>query len=85
MKMTLHIDENLLAEVMESHEFETKTEAIDFALRDLDRRKKLRTFMKKGLGLTPEELKSAYDPDYHPDRCMVADEPVIDTSDKKKS
>lgn len=49
MKMTLHIDENLLAEVMESHEFETKTEAIDFALRDLDRRKKLRAFMKRGL------------------------------------
>jgi len=84
MKMTLHIDEHLLAEVMKAHHFETKTEAIDFSLRELDRRKKLRAFMKKGLGLTPGELKDAFYEDYSPDAIMVAEEPSSYSSKKKK-
>jgi len=64
--MTLHIDEHVLAKVMDAHGFETKTEAIDFALRELDRRAKLRAFKKDGLGLTPAELKAAVYEDYSP-------------------
>ena len=84
MKMTLHIDEHLLAEVMKAHNFETKTEAIDFSLRELDRRKKLRAFMQKGLGLTTEELKDAFYEGYSPDPIIVAEEPSSYSSKKKK-
>jgi Arc/MetJ family transcription regulator len=73
MKMTLHIDEHVLADVMEAHDFETKTEAIDFALRELDRRAKLRSFQKDGMGMSPAELKAAVYPDYVPGDLLVAE------------
>ena len=84
MKMTLHIDENVLAEVMEAHGFETKTEAVNFALRELDRRKKLRAYKDKGLGLSPSELKNAFYEDYSPDAIMVAEAPSPYKPSKKK-
>ena len=84
MKMTLHIDEHILAEVMEAHGFDTKTEAIDFALRELDRRKKLRAFVKEGMGMSSDELKDAIYDDYSPDVMMVAEEPLKYPTPKKK-
>lgn len=84
MKMTLHIDEHILAEVMTAHDFETKTEAIDFALRELDRRAKLRGYRKKGMGLTPAELKSAVFPGYIPGDSMVAEPDAPFRKDPKK-
>lgn len=85
MKMTLHIDEHILADVMEAHGFDTKTEAIDFALREMDRRTKLRAYRDHGLGLTKEELKDAVYPDYVPGDAMVAEPTMTFNSDKKKS
>ncbi|QQL44737.1 type II toxin-antitoxin system VapB family antitoxin [Sulfuriroseicoccus oceanibius] len=76
MKMTMHIDEALLEEVMEMYGFETKTDAVDFALRELNRRKKLRAFMKEGLGLSEDELKSAVYPDYDLKAMRVAEVPT---------
>lgn len=73
MKMTLHINEHVLAEVMSAHEFDTKTEAIDFALRELDRRAKLRAYRKNGMGMTKAELKSAVFPGYVPGDSLVAE------------
>lgn len=64
MKMTMHIDEKLLASVMKEYGFESKTEAVEKALWEMDRRAKLARFAKEGLGLTPEELADAVDPDY---------------------
>jgi Arc/MetJ family transcription regulator len=66
MKMTMHIDEDLLKRVMEIHGCESKTDAVDFALRELDRRHRLREYAKTGLGLTREELLEAVEPGYDP-------------------
>ena len=70
MKMTMHIDEALLKRVMEIYEFETKTDAVEFALKELDRKARLRKFMKEGLGLTSAELKEAVYPGYEAAREM---------------
>lgn len=66
MKMTMHIDDKMLAEVMKAHGCATKTEAVNFALSELVRIRKLRDFAKNGLGLTPDELENAFYPDYDP-------------------
>jgi hypothetical protein len=67
MKMTMHIDEELLARVMKDYEFPSKTEAVEAALREMDRQMRIREFRKNGLGLTPEELADAVYPDYDPE------------------
>ncbi len=64
MKMTMHIDEALLERVMREYEFPSKTEAVEAALKELDRQMRIRDFRKNGLGLTPDELASAVDPFY---------------------
>jgi hypothetical protein len=84
MKMTLHIDEHISAAVMAAHGFDTKTEVIDFALRDLDRRAKLRGYKKDGLGLTPKEFKEAVYENYSPHESHVAETKVTFNADKKK-
>lgn len=73
MKMTMHIDEKLLDSVIEEYGYESKTEAVDSALRELNRRAKLRRFLSEGLGLTEEELKEAVDPEYDPTSLRVAE------------
>ena len=64
MKMTMHIDEVLLERVINTYGFASKTEAVEMALREMDRRARLREFRKKGLGFSAEELKAAVDPAY---------------------
>lgn len=64
MKMTMHIDEALLDRIVSMQGFASKTEAVDAALREMDRKARLREFFKKGLGLSPAELKASVDPDY---------------------
>lgn len=64
VKMTMHIDEALLERVMKDYEFPSKTEAVEAALRELDRQTRIREFRKHGLGLTPDELGAAVDPHY---------------------
>jgi hypothetical protein len=79
MKMTMHIDEALLKRVMDTYELETKTDAVEFALRELDRKARLKKFMKEGLGLTAEEMREGIYPGYNPDdtkyHSMVAEDP----------
>ena len=65
MKMTMFIDEALLARVMEATGTTNKTKAIDLALREMDRRTKLMKLSAAGLGLGPGELKEALDPGYN--------------------
>jgi Arc/MetJ family transcription regulator len=61
-KMTMHIDEGLLTRVMEAFGCATKTEAVDMALREVDRLGRLRSFLNEGLGLTADEMmESAQD------------------------
>jgi Arc/MetJ family transcription regulator len=63
--MTLNIDEALLARVMEAAGTTSKTRAVDLALREMDRKAKLIAMSAAGLGLGPDELKDAIDPNYN--------------------
>ncbi len=76
MKMTMHIDEALLDEVIGRFGCASKTEAVDFALRELMRKSKLRALGKTGLGLTPEELRNAVDPNYDVLALRYAEQPT---------
>ncbi len=77
MKMTMHIDDGLLARVMEATGAGSKTKAIDLALREIDRRSRLVELANKGLGLTADELKDSFDPASYPETPFtVAKEPV---------
>jgi Arc/MetJ family transcription regulator len=62
MKMTMHIDEDVLARVMKITGAKTKTEAVKHALADMARRHKMKELFSQGLGLTPEELKAEFAP-----------------------
>ncbi len=64
MKMTMHIDEHLLDEVMRSFGCVSKTEAVDFALKEMVRKKKLKAYGETGLGLSAEEMRASVDPEY---------------------
>jgi Arc/MetJ family transcription regulator len=62
MKMTMHIDEDVLDRVMKITGAKTKTEAVEIALTEMARRHKLKELFTAGLGLTPDELKAAFAP-----------------------
>lgn len=63
MKMTMHIDEGVLADVIELTGAASKTEAVELALRDLARRHRQRRFLREGLGLaTPADWDAAAAP-----------------------
>jgi Arc/MetJ family transcription regulator len=64
MKMTMHIDDELLSRVMEIYACESKTEAVNFALREMERRHLLRGYAKSGLGLSALELREGVAKDY---------------------
>ena len=64
MKMTMHIDEDTLKEVMKLTGAPSKTAAVEMALKELARKAKLKTILKRGLGLKPGELKKTFPPDY---------------------
>ncbi len=76
MKMTMHIDDGLLARVMEATGATSKTAAIDLALREIDRRTKLAKLAAEGLGLGPDELKEAVDPAYDVEEMRLREKPV---------
>lgn len=64
MKMTMHIDEALLARVVKAHGCASKTEAVDMALREMVRKADFRAMVSRPSPLTPEELKEAVEPSY---------------------
>jgi Arc/MetJ family transcription regulator len=64
VKITLHVDEALLARVMEAAGVKSKTKAIDLALREMDRKARLLSLCSEGLGLGADELKETLDPAY---------------------
>ena len=67
MKMTMHIDEDVLDRVMKRTGAKTKTAAVEIALNEMARRHKMKELFAAGLGLTPDELKNAFDPHSLPD------------------
>ena len=82
MKMTMHIDEDLLDRVVKRFACATKTEAVEMALKEMDRKARFRDLVKSGLGFSPEELKNAVDPDYEIPAMRVA-EPLPAYGSKK--
>ena len=76
MKMTMHIDDELLDRVMKAYGCESKTEAVEMALKEMDRRARLADLMKKGLGFAPGELAASVDPNYDLEALRVAEAPA---------
>jgi len=76
MKMTMHIDDALLARVMEATGTTSKTKAIDLALREMDRKAKLVKLAYAGLDLSADELKDAVDPAYSLEEMRLHEAPV---------
>jgi Arc/MetJ family transcription regulator len=61
MKFTFNIDDALLTRVMETTGAKTKTEAINAALAEMDRRAKLVALLKEDTGITPKEWGEAWE------------------------
>jgi len=61
MKLTINLDGELLDRVVAITGASTKTEAIHFALREVDRRARLLGILREGLGAGPDELRSMFD------------------------
>lgn len=62
MKMTMNIDEDVLARVMKVTGAKTKTQAVEMALADMARRHKMKELFTQGLGLSPDELRAEFAP-----------------------
>ena len=77
MKLTLNIDDDLLERVRETTGAKTKTEAIHYALGEIDRRHRLRALLAEDIGLTPAEWRNAYEePASEEETLRVAEEPA---------
>jgi Arc/MetJ family transcription regulator len=76
MKMTMHIDEELLNRVMAATGAASKTHAVDLALREMDRRGKLAKLAAEGLGLGPDELRETVDSSYNLEEMRRLETPV---------
>lgn len=83
MKMTMHIDDDLLKRVIEAYGYESKTEAVEMALRELDRKARYRDFVKNGLGLTDEEMADAVVPGYDPKALNITPYPAAEYGTSK--
>ena len=68
--------ESLLERVMAATGIESKTRAVDMALREMDRRAELKRLTSEGLGLSPDELKELYDPASERPEPIVSAKPV---------
>lgn len=62
MKRPLHINEELLRQIMQVTGIRSRAKAVDLALREFVRRHETREAFTAGLGLTAAELRRAYDP-----------------------
>lgn len=80
MKMTMHIDEDVLDRVMKITGAKTKTAAVEIALQEMARRHKMKELFSQGLGLTPDELRAEFAPTAGEvselDQLMVAENPA---------
>lgn len=76
VKMTMHIDDDLLDKAMGLAGVESKTAAVDLALREFVRRGALVKELGTGLDLSPAELKEVFDPAYDLEAARLAETPV---------
>lgn len=66
MKMTMHIDEALMAEVMNATRVKSKTAAVQEALRKVAHKFRQRERWRAGLGMTADEIRVGFDADRVP-------------------
>ena len=71
MKLTINLDDALMERVMKITGATTKTEAIHFALREVDRKARLIDVLREGLGADPDELRSMFDEASDPSNLRV--------------
>ncbi len=76
MKMTMHIDEDTLAEVMKITGVASKTKAVEVALVELVRKAKFKRLVKAGLGMTSAELKSVWEEPGETEALRAAEDPA---------
>jgi Arc/MetJ family transcription regulator len=76
MKMTMHINEDVLAEVMRITGVPSKTRAVEVALGEMVRKHRFKEIAKAGMGLSPEELKDVWEDPFPEDSLKAAEEPV---------
>jgi Arc/MetJ family transcription regulator len=74
--MTMYIDDELLARVMEATGTTSKTKAVDLALREMDRKAKLINLSAAGLGMSADELRDAIDPNYDLEAMRRSETPI---------
>ncbi|MCC5848243.1 MAG: type II toxin-antitoxin system VapB family antitoxin [Verrucomicrobia bacterium] len=82
MRLTLNLDGALLDRVVDATGSKTKTAAITFALKEVDRRARLAGILRQGTGASPEELRDMFDPASDPVTLRVA-EPAPDYGNPK--
>ena len=73
VKLTINLDDALMDRVMKITGATTKTEAIHFALREVDRKARLIDVLREGLGADPDELRSMFDEASDPGTLRVAE------------
>ncbi len=66
MKMTMHIEEDVLERVMTITGAPTKTAAVKIALHEMARRHRMKDLFGAGLGMSPEALRDAIDSASYP-------------------
>ena len=84
MKMTMHINEALLAEVMAATGAKSKTAAVNEALRKVATKYRQREGLRKGLGMTAGEIGASYDADLaEKAMIVVAEKPRVRYGSKR--
>lgn len=76
MKMTLHIEEGLLNRAMKVAGVESKTSAVDLALREYVRRGELVRVLSAGLRKNPEDLRTLFDEGYDLEAMRLNEKPA---------
>lgn len=90
MKMTMHIDEGLLSEVMLATGASSKTAAVNEALRKVASKFRQRERWKSGLGMTAAEIRKSFDANMalglgDNDSARVADTPTAYKHGRKRT
>jgi hypothetical protein len=76
MKITLNVDDALLGRVVKTTGSKTKTAAIDYALREIDRRARLTEVLGRGSGVSGDALATMFDPASDPMTLRAAEDPA---------
>jgi len=76
MKITFNVDDALLGRVVKITGSKTKTAAIDYALREIDRRARLTEVLSRGSGVSGDALATMFDPASDPVTLRAAEDPA---------